>query len=344
MVSSSTLHRDVDFASRYEASWFPTLRAHAAWWRASSLMFDLENLIRLRKDCMTANVRFGEPFEIVSYFSVGFITCIEWHARARLVDLMVFRPSCIDPSDVKNIDKVALSQMMSEKITVPYLLGAATKVSSIQQYIEIFNRIFKELEINVDVEKRIRVEKIEPIEGLRIKDNSLFGLLNYLFSYRHHLVHEIDSSMLNHFSVRDMWSFEMALAYGNVVLSCIKLIESEITRLAPPGFPNRLNEHGLPEDENAKILEDIVNLEAELSAMLAAYDKWPEALKASQISRENENAFLDGATFLNPIKYLDARSGLQREHLRSRLNYLVRLKSECDHWGGQFAVCRKAEQ
>jgi hypothetical protein len=44
-------------------------------------------------------------------------------------------------SDVKKIADLALSQMMAEGVTVPHLLGAATHISSTEEYVEVFKRV-----------------------------------------------------------------------------------------------------------------------------------------------------------------------------------------------------------
>src|SRR5215471_7411170 len=203
-------HHLVDFASRYSAWRFPTLSASSALWRAEALVDDAESLLDLRERCRTADISFGawNTYEIISYFAVGLVTCLEWHARSRFVDLLVFCPDCIDTSDVKNIDKVALSQMMSEGVTVPYLLGAATKVSSLQEYVSVFARIFKELEIEANGETLIREaqQKIEGVNGESVE--SLYTIIDQLFEHRNHLVHEIDLSVIGHRSMRNVWQLE----------------------------------------------------------------------------------------------------------------------------------------
>ncbi len=153
------LHYLVEFASRYARSPFQTLTASAALWRAEELAYDARALLELREAGERKDVRFGNragTYEIISYYAVGLVTCLEWHARSRLVDLMMFQPGSIETSDVKNIASLAISQMVSEGATIPHLLGAATRVSELTEYLDIFVRIFRNLDIRVDLEKQLR--------------------------------------------------------------------------------------------------------------------------------------------------------------------------------------------
>ena len=189
-------HHLVEFASRYSVpSSMKTLNASAALYRAEELVRDAEALSELEAECEAAGVRFGSKlntFEIVSYYVVALITCLEWHARSRKVDLMRFMPSAIETTDVKFIEKNALSQMMAANVTIPYLVGAATSISSIEDYMGVFERIFKALGINSKPAALLRevegeVRPVVPTESIKILD-----VIENMFSARHHLVHEID--------------------------------------------------------------------------------------------------------------------------------------------------------
>src|SRR5438034_4227198 len=139
-MKQPSVHPLVDFASRYAGKRFKTLNAASAIWRAEDLVHDAECLAELKLKVETSKIPFGKvrsTYEIINYYIVGYVTCLEWHARSRLVDIMLFRPSCIQPSDVKSIATLALSQMVAEGITVPHLLGAASNVSHISEYLDI---------------------------------------------------------------------------------------------------------------------------------------------------------------------------------------------------------------
>jgi hypothetical protein len=333
-------HYLVEFASRYAGARIKTLNAGSALWRAESLVHDTAALLELKDSAEAKGVRFGQrggTYEIISYFAVGFVTCLEWHARSRLVDTMLFKPSCIAPSDLKNIATVALSQMVAEGATIPHLLAAATNVSCIQDYLSIFRRVLQELRVHEDIEKALRATKtgiyVSSLDG----DTSLYGVLAHLFEYRNRLVHEIDLATIGHFSIRDMWELPQAQQYGKAVVDCIKLVESNITASAPKDFPNRLDAEGTPEDEYGKLMGAISAMEAELTPQIEllrtvdrSSSRWAEALSAIRTARQLELDFLENASFLRPGRHFDIRREVQIEYLRSRLAFLSLLKSELD--------------
>jgi hypothetical protein len=124
-MKQPTKHHLVDFAARYAGTRFPTLNVSSALWRAEALVRDAEEILELKKAAEEKDIRFGSwhsTYEIISYFAVGFVTCLEWHARSRLIDLMLYKPSCITKDDVERIAKAALSQMLAERVMVPHLL------------------------------------------------------------------------------------------------------------------------------------------------------------------------------------------------------------------------------
>lgn len=331
-------HHLVAFASRYSVpSSMKTLNAWVALYRAEELLGDAEALVELANSCESTAINFGYRFgtyEIVSYFAVGFITCLEWHARSRKVDLLRYKPENIETADIKFIEKDALIQMVAANVTIPYLVGAATKISSLNSYTEVFERVFKALQISsdpVDILKKIDGEPRATEIGA---SNRLFDILESLFQARHHLVHEIDLAIVGHFSIRDMWSPADAVRFGRAVVESIKAIESELTKRGPADLPNRLDEEGYPENETEKVRNDIAKLEEELSRHFGADtvfengEVWEAALGASRESAAREIEFIQSAEFLSPIRHLDRREAIELEFLKSRLSYLSLLRKE----------------
>jgi hypothetical protein len=248
------LHYLVEFASRYGRS--PTLTAEAALWRAEALAEDARQLLEVK----AANR--GGRFEITSYYAVGLVTCLEWHGRSRLVDLMTFLPSCIESNDIENVPLLAISQMASEGASIPQLLGAATSASQLSDHLRIFKRLFKVLDIGADIERELR--SIEaPVDAYRLfyDDTSLFGALDRLFATRNHLVHEIDISIIGAFSIRGTWPPEEAVQYADAVIKTLKTIELHITKSA------------LGHDERQEI-----DLGHAVAALRQPCHKWGEAL------------------------------------------------------------------
>jgi hypothetical protein len=328
-MKQPTKHHLVDFAARYAGTRFQTLNVSSALWRAQALLLDAQEMLELQKTAENKDIRFGSTastYEIISYFAVGLVTCLEWHARSRLIDLMLYKPSCINSSDLEGIAKVALSQMVAERVTVPHLLGAATSVSRVEQYVAVFTRIFEALAIRVHVERELRTVQADIDLYREDEDKSLYRVIDEVFEYRNQLVHEIDLSVIGHFSLRDMWTLDRAVAYGNAIISTIKLLEGHITKSAPHDFPK--------EDEYEKLEKAIASIEAELSSKFQNEDDltkaWEVALGMSRQSLELEIDFLAKAQFLRPVRHLDMRRSVQIDCLKNRLAYLTILKSELD--------------
>ena len=339
-MKQPTKHHLVDFAARYAGTRFQTLNVSSALWRAKALVLDAEEMLEVKKAAEDKDITFGSrlsTYEIISYFAVGFVTCLEWHARSRLIDLMLYKPSCITTSDLESIAKVALSQMLAERVTVPHLLGAATSVSRVKEYVAVFIRMFEVLDIKVHVERELRSVQVDIDLYREDGDKSLYSVVEQLFEYRNQLVHEIDLSVIGHFSLRDMWNLDRAVAYGNAIISAIKLLEGHITKYAPQDFPNRLTAEGDAEDEYKKLEKTIASIEAELSGKFQNEDDltkpWEDALATSRRSLRLEIDFLAKAEFLRPVRHLDMRRSVQIDCLKNRLAYLTILKSELDHAG-----------
>ena len=337
-MKQPTKHHLVDFAARYAGTRFQTLNVSSALWRAEALVRDAKEMLEVKKAAEDKDIWFGSwgsTYEIISYFAVGFVTCLEWHARSRLTDLMLYKPSCITTSDLEGIAKVALSQMLAERVTVPHLLGAATSVSRVEEYVAVFARVFEVLDIKVHVERELRSVQVDIELYREDEDKSLYNVIEELFEYRNQLVHEIDLSVIGHFSLRDMWDLDRAVAYGNAIITAIKLLEGHITKYAPQDFPNRLTTEGDAEDEYEKLEQAIASIEAELSSKFQNEDDlteaWEAALGMSRQSLELEIDFLAKAQFLRPLRHLDMRRSVQIDFLKNRLAYLTILKSELDH-------------
>jgi hypothetical protein len=66
---------------------------------------------------------------------------------------------------------------------------------------------------------------------------------------------------------------------------------------------------GSPEDEFDRLMARSAELEAKITATFEKsgepFEDWKEALKAVQLAREKELAFLGQAQFLRPIRHLD---------------------------------------
>ena len=160
----------------------------------------------------------------------------------------------------------------TEGITVPHLLGAASNVSHISEYLDIFKRVFNELGITEIIERELRSTKTEIDLYYLEADNSLYGVLDEIFELRNALVHEIDLSVIGHHSLRDVWEPARAVEFGNAVVAAMKLVEAKITEHSPKDFPNRLDAEGYAEDELEKLKQKISTIETELNLMLEGWE------------------------------------------------------------------------
>lgn len=321
----ATSHFLVEFAARYSRSHFNTWNAASALYRAQDLQYELDTLYELR-DKAAKNDIFFDDYEIISYFAVGLVTCLEWHARSRRVDLLTFKPSCIDQNDLKGVGNLALSQMVAEQVTVPQLLGAATTISNVNSYASVFQRLFGELGLGVNIERTLRDAEDET--GV-----SLYETLETLFKFRHRLVHEIDFSLIGHRVMRDTWPLDTAQEKCKAVIQCIKLIETQITEHAPAEFPNRLTTEGEPEEEFDKVEARIVELEDSIANTLASHEPdtgnyWTNALQAARAARAQEIEFLEKAEFLRPVRYYEVTGLFKLELLKTRLSFLSLVRAE----------------
>lgn len=321
----------LSFAKRHLHTHFKTLTAEAALWRAEALLDDAKAFVELKERCEAAKVEFGyhiNSYEIFAYYMVGYVSCLEWHARSRRVDLLVARPDLITEKDVK-IDSSALAQMASEKVTVPYLLGASTKVSDMEGYVAIFEKVYEALGIKQSPRNILQVMKVEKPIWLSAQTEPAFDVLQQMFDMRHHLVHEIDMSTIGSYALRSLWTPAEAVSMGTTTVACIKAVEEQITKLAPDDFPNLLD----GKDELEKLEKQVTELEDALTGYFEANEEsglseWLEALEASRKSATHEHEFLFRSQFLQPIRHLNASRSVRVQHLKLRLEYLLILKAE----------------
>lgn len=106
-----------------------------------------------------------------------------------------------------------LRQALAEGLSIPQLLAAATKIGSIDKYTSTFGRIFSELAIP-PVLPSLLAHREEPHLSVPDEEENATdgGKLSELFSFRHHLVHEISNSIIGHPNIRDNLGIEMTLA------------------------------------------------------------------------------------------------------------------------------------
>lgn len=329
MTKSLAAHPAVTFAIDYSSSW-STLNASAAIFRCDSFLRDIE-LAEQSIQRFKSSGEWTPPFglEIFSYYIVGFVTCLEWHARSRLVDLFTFKPSCIQAKDLegKNINDKVLSQMVAAKVGVPEMMGASLSVGSPEAYFTTIRRIFTELNISktqAELLSNLRSESVDnPMEALQ-----------ELFQYRHRIVHEISLGEIGSWIIRDNIDLGQARRFGKLVESLLNLIEREITTHTPKNFPNRLTIDGFLEDPSEFLDGEIVRLEKEIAKSIrenpdiagsvVTPEWWQKEIEASALASNTSTEFLEACHFAGQ-RHVDLRGPILVALKRNRLSYLTEL-------------------
>jgi hypothetical protein len=329
-------HPHIEFATQHGSQAYSMFTASAAISRCESLLADLDAMEEAKQALEAAGGTFGFgwfSFEIVSYYAVGFVTCLEWHARSRLVDLFSFKPSAAKGDDLAQINSKLLAQMIAEKVTVPLLLGAIMNVSDFERYCSIFKRLFDELNID-DHPKRLtsRLDKqAQDVGIIAPMHESLDEAITGLFVYRNHLVHEIDARIIGPWTLRDSLDIGFARQYGQVAQLIMVEIEKVISAKAPKTFPNLLDAQSNPIDKSEMLKEQIEALEADLTLKLAeagndeTFARWAAAQNAYGAWKASEEELIDSCDHLAPMRYFNRRYEVKLLILEQRLAYLQSL-------------------
>ena len=257
-------------------------------------------------------------------------------ARSRLRDFLTFFPDQIQKSDFERLSTLALRQMSAANVTVADLVAAATNISNSGQYMQIFERILPALN-----------STMSPTQLLRNAENSADASLSKayaadingrctcyaLYEFRNNLVHEIDIGKVGGYTLRDRWSFDDAKAFGQLVQNLIQGVESEISKCAPPAFPNLLNKQFEPVDPDDLVKAETEKLEQELSSHFEKIsgdtrERWRISLSTYSGYLSNELDFLDDRQAVPSFRYFKPRLLLAHRLAEFRLNYLRLLKQE----------------
>jgi hypothetical protein len=107
----------------------------------------LQKLRRSTRRKMT-EIGIYSVIEAFSFYAVGIVTCLEWHARSRLTDLFSFMPSAIGQDDLKPLANARMmAQMVEHNVSAAQLLGGMTNVASADRYLSIMKRVFESLAV-----------------------------------------------------------------------------------------------------------------------------------------------------------------------------------------------------
>lgn len=310
----------VSFASRYADKVHVGLNASVALRRLDMLLDDARTLSGHLDTVMPPDSRWFPWFgaDVVSYYSVGYVTCLEWHARSRLVDLLSYKPEAVKADDVKQLRDAVVVEMLSANVTVADMIGASTNVSTFDAYMNIFNRVFEGLAMPVDGFQAAKAPdpdgSIVPLSGEEI------GELKRLYEFRNMLVHEINNAIIGHPNVRESWTPEEAIKTGEVVDRLMKKLERALTRHAPRDFPHLLDEQGGEVSTYERLMSEISGLEAQIERVMAGFkadgsgterdeELWAAAKSASSSYLKVE------AEFVSDVDLFRYRYGDMREPL-----------------------------
>jgi hypothetical protein len=260
------------------------------------------------------------PPEIVSYYAVGFITCLEWHARSRLSDLFTYMPKVVTDDDLAQGGGMkTIAHLIREGASIPQYLAAIPNYSTPEAYIRVFDRVFNALSLNPS--PRELLNKNGGAKVLGYEGGST--CLDALYDIRNMLVHEINQSHVGHPIIRDGWTCEQAQQFGRFVLELMSNIESLITLDAPANFPNRLVWGSAPESLEAVLDREIESLENELAIKIEGFeDVRALTLKA----RDAEDELIQEC--LPHLRWYDTKCAPRCALRQGRLRYLQALKNE----------------
>jgi hypothetical protein len=321
--SNSRTERNINFL-RYAADEHRgTLNAGIAVARLEILLDDIQRLSALTALAPEPETHAESlPPEIVSYYAVGFTTCLEWHARSRLSDLFTYRPSIITDEDLNQGGGTkVIAHLIRENASISQYLAAIPNYSTPEAYIGAFVRVFDALSIGTS--PRDILHKNHQAKTLGYESGR--SCLAALYDFRNILVHEITRSQAGHPIIRDVWTCKEARGFGEFVLFLMSEIEGFITRSAPANFPNRLVLGSASENLESLLDREIETLENELSSKIEGFS---ELCFTSLSARQKEEQVLQDC--LPHLRWYDTKAAPRCALRRGRLAYLQALKKELE--------------
>lgn len=327
------LHHGIEFANRYALSVAQgNFNAATALYRLQTLAKDIERVdaaIELAKEYEEARdgdwLRF-RYIEAFSFYAVGIVTCLEWHARSRLTDLFSFMPGAIGQDDLKPLANARLmAQMVEHNVSAAQLLGGMTTVASADRYLTIIKRVFDRLSIPASVYEIVNAKAEQP--GLfDVEVRGGIERLQRLFEFRNAFVHEIGIEVSGSYVMRETFGPSQALEWCRFAINCVEDIEAQITAFAPSHFPNCLDERGNARSDVEALDALISTLEEEITTLFQHKDRgeqhWREALPLSQSAAKAESA-MNGELY---TRFFENATPVRMALRQGRLCYLNALK------------------
>jgi hypothetical protein len=336
-MNHTKLDKDIDFSARHNRSIHQTLNAHSCLWRVDDLIGDIDRVRTAYEKCDEIQSSRNSGFEASSYYAVGYVTCLEWHARSRLRDFLMFFPDQILKIDFEKLSALSLRQMSAANVTVADLVAAATNVSNVSHYINVVERVLSGLNSTGRSPKELLRDAEQSADACLSKKQESevkgYCTCHKLYEFRHNLVHEIDVGHVGGYTLRTRWSFDEARAYGELVRQLLRGIEAEFTKCAPSNFPNLLDEDFNAVNPNDIVIVEIEKLEQALSQHFEKIGG--DTLERWRISRSTYVGFLSSELQLledreavPSFRYFKPRLLLAQRLAAHRLEYLRLLKQE----------------
>lgn len=328
------IHHGIEFANRFALGVAQgNFNAATALYRLQTLANDIERVdaaIELAKEHEEARdgdwLRF-RTIEAFSFYAVGIVTCLEWHARSRLTDLFSFMPGAVGQEDLKPLANARLmAQMVEHNVSAAQLLGGMTTVTSADRYLTIMKRVFDCLVISTSVHGIVNAKAEQP--GLFDLDvRSGIERLQRIFEFRNAFVHEIGIEVSGSYVMRETLGPSQALEWCRFAISCVEDIEAQITARAPSHFPNCLDERGYARS-NIEGLNTLINeLEDEITALFQNKDRreqqWRDALSLSRSAVSAESA-MNGELY---TRFFENATPVRMTLRQGRLHYLNAVKN-----------------
>lgn len=328
------IHHGIEFANRYALGIAQgNFNAATALYRLQTLANDIEKVdaaIELAKEQEEARegdwLRFRH-IEAFSFYAVGIVTCLEWHARSRLTDLFSFMPGAIGQDDLKPLANARLmAQMVEHNVSAAQLLGGMTTVASADRYLTILKRVYERLGISNSVHQIVNAKAEQP--GLfDIEVRGGIERLQRIFEFRNAFVHEIGIEVSGSYVMRETLGPSQAIEWCRFAISCVEDIEAEITAHAPAHFPNCLDERGNARSDVDALDTLIAALEDELTTQFSAKDRgeasWLAALPLSREALKAES-YMNGELY---TRFFENATPVRMALRQGRLRYLDALKN-----------------
>ncbi|MDF2994700.1 MAG: hypothetical protein K0R27_337 [Xanthobacteraceae bacterium] len=315
-------HHEIDFAKRYFAVEESTLDAASALYRLELLIDDAQTVAEHLQPLLQGQIA-PAFFEFVSYYNVGFVTCLEWHAKSRLSDLISYDPKQIielNKSIKNNVNTQLAVLTITEGLTIPNVLGGSIRISTFDAYIGALKALLKRFKDTETLDKAL---------DAKYKGTQIRKILVDLYEVRNSLVHEIDLSKIGHWNIRSYSTFQDVLDNGKAIEKFVKRIERRLTQIAPEDFPNLLNSRGFPKDDVARLAREIRKLEKKISDSIASnniyadlsVEEWNKLIRKSRSYIRSHLTFINGL-YLPGQRYYDVRPYMKKTLLTQRVQYL----------------------